>query len=104
MSQTGARRRRRRPRRVMIGGSAFTDFFTKTIPSAAKKVYGVIKPLRDGKFISRGLSLIPHPAAQAASKVAGQVGFRRRRRRVRRQMGGGYPSNNGSNGPGIVQF
>jgi hypothetical protein len=70
------RRRRRRQR-----GSGFFDdvgrFFTKTIPSGFRSAGNWIK---DNKVISRGLSLIPHPAGKAAGFITGQLGLGRRRR------------------------
>ena len=70
------------------GGSKFTDFFTKTIPGAAKVVYNkvlqptyekVLKPagkfIKDQHLISKGLALIPHPGAKLAGTVAGAVGL-----------------------------
>lgn len=88
----------RRVRRKRIGGSKFTDFFTKTIPGAAKKVGSFIK---DKKLVSTILGQIPHPAASVASKVASAVGLGRRRRRKpmvasgRKRMMGGLSSLNG---------
>ena len=90
---------KKRSRKVR-GGSGFTDFFTKTIPSAARTVYNGVKPvynfIKDNKLVSRGFALIPHPNAQKAAVVAGQAGFGRRRvvkkRRVVRRMTGGGSS------------
>jgi len=77
----------RRVRRKRVGGSAFTDFFTKTLPKTARKVGSFIK---DKKLVSTILGAIPHPAASAASKVANAVGLgRRRRRKVAKPMGMG---------------
>lgn len=88
-------------RRRMQGGSAFTDFFTQTIPNAAKKVYSnVIKPV--GNFVkdqhllssAAGLlgSLVPHPAGKLAG-IAAAAGLRHaglgRKRRVGRPRGSG---------------
>jgi len=70
----------------MVGGSAFTDFFTKTIPGGLKKAANWVK---DQKLISKGLALIPDKRAQAAAAIAGQVGLGKRRRRRRTMMGGG---------------
>ncbi len=93
-----ARRRRimggRRIHRRRVGGSKFTDFFTKTIPGAAKVVYNkALKPvgkfIKDQHLISKGLKLIPHPGAQLGSTVAGAVGLGRRRRRRRTAVGMG---------------
>src|ERR1700743_3309034 len=82
----------RRVGRQRVGGSKFTDFFKKTIPSAAKTVFQkAIKPaakfIKDQKLISKGLSLIPHPGAKAAAVAANIAGLGRRRRPVRRGMG-----------------
>ena len=77
----------------MAGGSPFTDFFTKTIPSAAKWTYGhVLKPVgnfvKDNKLISKGLALIPHPGAKVAAAAAGMAGLGRQRRGRGKQNGG----------------
>lgn len=40
----------------------------------------VARFIKDHKLISKGLSMIPHPAGQAASYVAGLVGLGRKRR------------------------
>lgn len=73
----GGRRRKR-------GGSAFTDFFTRTIPNAAKSTGNFIK---DQHILSKivGLAgLIPHPAAKVGA-ILGSAGLRQaglgRRRR-----------------------
>jgi len=50
------------------------NFFKKTLPNVARKVGSFVK---DNKILSRGLSLIPHPAAGMAGKVAGMVGLGR---------------------------
>jgi hypothetical protein len=76
---------KRKTKRRQMGGSAFTDFFTKTIPNGLKKAANFVK---DQKLISKGLALIPDGRAQAAAKIAGQVGLGRRRRKHRPQMGG----------------
>jgi hypothetical protein len=84
----------------MRGGSKFTDFFTKSIPNAAKKVYEVGKkvynvalPIHDfiksNKIVSRGLNLVGRKEAAAA---VAQAGYGRRKRVTRRkapQKGGG---------------
>jgi hypothetical protein len=101
----GRRRRhvggRRRVHRRRGAGSAFTDFFTKSIPNAARSVYHhVVKPVhgfvKKHGLISKGLALIPHPAGKAAAAAANALGYGRRRRavgmgrrrRVRRAVGG----------------
>jgi hypothetical protein len=84
-------------RRIRRGGSAFTDFFTKsiphfftkTIPRTATTVYERgLRPagnfIKDNKLLSKGLSLIPHPAGKIAGTVASAIGAGRRRRRVKR--------------------
>jgi hypothetical protein len=63
------------------GGSAFTDFFTKTIPSAAASAGHWIK---DNHIISRGLSMMPDPRLKAAGGVAGALGLGKKRRAATR--------------------
>ena len=80
---TGGRRRRHVRRRR--GGSAFTDFFTRTIPGAAKSVYhSVLKPVGNfalkNNLISKGLAFVPG-VGPVASNVARAIGLGRRRRR-----------------------
>jgi hypothetical protein len=96
----GRRRRRvggRRVHRRRMGGSAFTDFFTKTIPGAARSVYEhVLKPahgfIKKHGLVSKGLELLG-PEGKAAGTAARALGYGRRRRRVaggrrRRRVGG----------------
>lgn len=45
-----------------------------------KGLADIARFVKDHKLISKGLGLIPNPAAQVASKVAGMVGLGRRRR------------------------
>jgi hypothetical protein len=79
----------------MAGGSAFTDFFTKTIPGAAKTVYNkaikpaytkVIRPagkwIKDKHLISSVAGLVPGIGGKIASPVLRAVGLGRRRRRT----------------------
>ena len=82
-------------RRKRVGGSAFTDFFTKTIPSAAKTVYNkAIKPagqfIKDHHVLSTVAGFIPHPGAKigAAGLKAIGLGRRKRKRVVRKKVGG----------------
>lgn len=94
--KTIARKGGRRVRRRMIGSSKLTDFFTKTIPRAAKTVYNkAIKPtgkfLKDSKILSTLSGFIPHPAGKIASAGLNAVGLGRRRKRVggrRKRVGG----------------
>lgn len=67
----GGRRRRRQ------GGNLWDS-----IKSGFNKVKDFVK---EHKLISRGLSLLPHPAAKAAGFSAGLAGYGRRRRAVRRR-------------------
>ena len=58
----------------------------------------VAKFIKDQKLISKGLGLIPHPAGQLASQIAGLVGLGRKRKapvRRRVQRGGGIFSDLG---------
>ncbi len=85
---------RRLVHRKRVGGSKFTDFFTKTIPGVATTVYNkALKPagqfIKDKKILSTALGFIPHPGAKAASTIAGAVGLGRRRRRRRPAVGMG---------------
>mgnify|MGYP003580388672 CR=1 FL=1 len=48
----------------------------------AKKVFNIVK---ENKLLSRGLSLIPHPAAQIASSAASQFGLGRKRKSKRKR-------------------
>lgn len=64
----------RRPKRnqMVLGGSGFTDFFTKTIPGAATSIYNnVLRPgfnaVKGTHILSNVASLIPHPYAQGAA-------------------------------------
>ena len=68
--------------------------------------------IRDQKLISKGLGMLPHPAAQAASQIAAMVGLGKKRRAVRRRpvqrgrgifsdLGGGIGSVFGGLGGGI---
>lgn len=67
--------------------------------------------IKDQKLISKGLGLIPHPAGQLASQIAGLVGLGRKRktpkRRVQRgagifsDLGGGIGNIFGGLGGGI---
>ena len=83
----GMRRRLRRQR----GGDAFTDFFTKTIPSlargAASKVSELVRSRPVSSLATAG-SFLPTPLAPILRPLAGVAGAlglgRRRRRRVRR--------------------
>ncbi len=96
----GGRKKRRVHRKRQMCASKFTDFFTKTIPKAAKTVYQkVLKPvggvIKKTGLVSTGLSMIPHPAGKIAGTIAKAAGWGRRRkvgagRRVRRkrQQGG----------------
>lgn len=76
------RRRRRTVRRRRMGGSGFFGDLWSGIKSAANYV-------KDNKLLSKGLSLIPHPAAKTASGVASALGLGRRRRVGRPRMRGG---------------
>lgn len=74
---------------VQAGGSAFTDFFTKTIPNAAKTVYNkAIKPAynfaKDTKIVSR---LADAAGQKGIAEGARQVGLGHRRKR-KTQKGG----------------
>lgn len=75
-----------------VGGSGFTDFFTKSIPhfftkdipKAAKTVYSKgLVPLHDivkkNHLISSGLALVPHPGAKAAGLAARIAGYGKRK-------------------------
>jgi hypothetical protein len=78
---------RRRVRRVRRGGSLWS-----WIKGAASTVYNkAIKPAWENKYVSKGLSMIPHPAAQRAAEIARRLGGARRRRRVapKRRVGAG---------------
>ena len=87
-------RKRKTMKRRQVGGSGFTDFFTKTLPNVGRKIYDGVKPVynfvRDNKLVSRGLSLIPNAGAKAAGLVAAQAGFGRRRRRTKQTGGGAH--------------
>jgi len=63
----------KRKTRKKNGGSKFTDFFTKSIPSAFRKV-------RDTHILSNVLNLIPHPGAKIAGTIAGKLGMGRGKR------------------------
>jgi hypothetical protein len=54
----------------------------KSISQRGKGLRDIANFIRNNQLISKGLSLIPHPAAQAASSVAGLVGLGRKKRRV----------------------
>jgi len=60
----------------MAGGSAFTDFFTKTIPRAFRSTHDFVKK---NKLISQGLSFLPHPVAKIGGITAGALGYGHRR-------------------------
>jgi hypothetical protein len=87
---TGGRRRRAAPKRKRavkrkVGGNKFTDFFTKTIPGAAKTVYNkAIKPaanfVKKNHIISSVTGLIPSPAGKVAAIGLRAVGLGRKRR------------------------
>jgi hypothetical protein len=92
MHRAGLGRRRRHHGGDFLG---IGNFFRKTLPRAAETVYHkALKPAfnfaKDQKLISKGLSLIPHPAGKAASVVTGALGLGRRRRvgRPRKHHGG----------------
>jgi hypothetical protein len=79
----------------MQGGSAFTDFFTKTIPRVATGFYkGALKPagnfIKDNHILSTVAGFIPHPAGRVASIGLRQAGLGRKRRK-KRQAGGAKP-------------
>lgn len=87
---TTVRRRKYGKRRI---GSGFWGNIWNGIKSAANWV-------KDQKLISRGLSLIPHPAGRVGSVITGALGLGRRRRRTvrrraaprRRRVGGSWYS------------
>ena len=84
LAMNGYRPRRRRvARRRPMRGRGFFGNLWSGVKSVGSKIGNFVK---DQKLISKGLALIPHAGAQAAAKVAGQVGLRpRRRRRVARR-------------------
>jgi hypothetical protein len=45
--------------------------------------------IRNQKLISKGLGMIPHPAAQAASQIAGLVGLGKPKKKKKKQTGKG---------------
>ena len=55
-------------------------------PQHGKGFFDVLKKvggfLKDTKLLSTGLSLIPHPGAQMAGRVAGQIGLGRGRKKA----------------------
>lgn len=85
-AKTGGKRRGGKKKVVQHGESAFTDFFTKTIPNAARSAHSFVKR---NKLISKGLSLIPGVPAKVASVIADKVGYGKREERRTRQKGGG---------------
>jgi hypothetical protein len=111
--KAGGRRKAKGGRRVhrrRVGGSRFTDFFTKTIPSAAKTVYNkAIKPagnfIKDHHLLSTVAAMIPHPGGKVGAAGLRAIGLGRRRQRVvggsrtmmgaRRRMHGGLNALNG---------
>ena len=80
----------------MNGANAFTDFFTKTIPNAAKTVYNkALKPvgnfIKDKKIIStvgNALGAVGVPYAGTVGRVAGAVGLGKKRRKGRMRGSG----------------
>ena len=78
---------------VMHGGSAFTDFFTKTIPGAATTVYNkALKPagnfIKDNHVLSSLAGFVPGIGGQIGSFGLRQVGLGVKPRR-KRQTGTG---------------
>jgi hypothetical protein len=93
--RAGGRRAKggRRVHRRRVGGSRFTDFFTKTIPNAAKTVYNkALKPagnfIKNNHLLSTVAALIPHPAGKVGAAGLRAVGLGRRRRVRRKAVGG----------------
>lgn len=82
------KKRKTTTRRRQMGGSAFTDFFTKTLPNVGRKIYDGVKYVKDNKLVSKVAKAIPIPTVQAFGQKAEQAGFGRRRRKRRPQMGG----------------
>jgi len=78
------RRRKRVIRRRRRRGSAFTDFFTKTIPRGARAFGGISDKIRKPSTWLGAASLLPTPFAtplKAAAAITGATGNGRRRRR-----------------------
>lgn len=52
----------------------------KNMKGRGLNVKDVVNFVRDHKLISKGLGMIPYPAAQVASRVAGMAGLGRKRK------------------------
>jgi hypothetical protein len=48
-------------------------------------VSDLLSKIKDGRYVSRGLGIIPHPAAQVLSSLAQMAGYGKRKRVVRRK-------------------
>jgi hypothetical protein len=57
---------------------------TRKRSQRGKGVMDILRFVKNNHLISRGLGLIPHPGAQAASAVAGLVGLGRRKSATRK--------------------
>jgi len=118
------------PRVRMKGGSAFTDFFTKTIPSTAKKAWGGVKtgaryvydkglkpaykyakekPVSTASYVTRGLSYIPSPfsaplkaASAGLSTAAALTGKGKRKKKP--MKGGSHRTPKSAPGQKIINF
>ena len=79
-------RRRVIGRRRMRGRGFFSNI-GNWFKGAANTVHNFV---RNNKLVSKGLALLPHPAAKAAGVAAGLAGYGRRRKRLvkRRAVGG----------------
>ena len=68
----------------------------------------IVNFVRANQLLSKGLGLIPHPAAQLAARVAGQLGLGRKRKAKKQSgrgifsdLGGGIGSVFGGLGSGV---
>ena len=75
----------KRPRKNIRGAGFFGDLWDG-VKSVGSKV---IPFVAQNGLLSKGLSLIPHPGAQSAAKLAGAVGLGRKRRAPRKARGRG---------------
>jgi hypothetical protein len=100
MSSGGRHRRSKVSGRYIKGGSAYGTtgrFLGGSVLGTAGRF------IKDNKLVSKGLSAIPHPLAQAASTVAGWLGLGRRkghRRRSGHRLGSMYDAS--KKGPGFA--